>query len=96
MFPKIVLALLDDIQQTSYLGAVPIAWETIGTGIVIFYAPTHEAALYAAQVFFWSSVAVTLLVTCGGIYAIYHRQGEHTLDEVTGALYVSLGSDNSS
>ncbi|KAK5943377.1 Plasma membrane sulfite pump involved in sulfite metabolism [Knufia obscura] len=84
MFPKVALAMLDDLQQTCYLGAVPIAWETIGTGLVIFYS-SHEPAVYVAQIFFWIAVVMTLLVTCGGVYALYQRQGQHKLDEVNGA-----------
>lgn len=79
--------MLDDLQQTCYLGAVPIAWETIGTGLVIFYS-SHGPAVYVAQVFFWVAVIMTLLVTCGGVYAMYRRQGQHRLEEVNGAWYV--------
>jgi len=87
MFPKVALSVLNDFQQTSYLGAAPIAWETIGTGLVIFYS-SHESAAYVAQVFFWIAVVFTLLVTCGGICAMYLKQKNHSLNEVTGAWYV--------
>ena len=87
MYPRITAATLNDLQQTCYLGTVPIAWETIGTGLVIFYSH-HEAAVYVAQVFFWIAVVMALLVTCGGVYALYRRQRQHSLDEVTGAWYV--------
>ena len=89
MFPKVAAAMLNDLQQTCYLGTVPIAWETVGTGLVVFYSD-NEPAMFVAEVFFWIAVAMTVLVTCGGVYALYRRQGQHNLDEVTGAWYVTL------
>lgn len=84
IFPKVAFAVLSDIQQTCYLGAIPTAWETIGTGLVIFY-PNNQSAVIVAEVFFWIAVAMTLLVSCGGMYALYKWQGQHKLSEVTGA-----------
>lgn len=84
LFPNTALAIFKDFQQTSFLGAVPIAWETIGTGIVVFYSNVKGADI-VAQVFFWVAAVLSLLVTCGSIYAMYHKQGGHKINEVTGA-----------
>lgn len=84
VYPKVAAAILDSFQSTSYLGAVPIAWETIGTGLVIFYS-SHDPAVWVAQVFFWIAVVMTVLVTCGGVFVMYHRQGQTSLQDVTGA-----------
>jgi len=89
MFPKVALGVLDDLQQTCYLGTVAIAWETVGTGVVVFYANIGPAVV-VAQVFYWISVLMTMMVTFGGVYTLYRRQGKHSLDEVNGALYVIL------
>lgn len=87
MFPKIALGVLNDLQQTCYLGTVAIGWETVGTGVVVFYSD-NEPAVYVAQVFFWIAVVMTMFVSFGGVYALYRHQGQHSLDEVTGAWYV--------
>lgn len=63
-----------------------MAWDTIGVGVVIFYVKSHQSASDIAQVFFWIGVTMTLLVSCGGIWVIYTRQGQQKLDSVTGAL----------
>lgn len=89
MFPKVALGVLDDLQQTCYLGTVAIAWETVGTGVVVFYSNIGSAVV-VAQVFYWISVLMTMMVTVGGVYTLYRRQGKHSLDEVNGALYVIL------
>ena len=87
MFPRVTIAMLDDLQQTCYLGAVPISFETVGTGLVIFYSG-HKSADYVAQVFFWIAVLMTLVVTTGGVYSMYRRQGRHTMNDVTGAWFL--------
>ncbi|KAK5104743.1 Plasma membrane sulfite pump involved in sulfite metabolism [Lithohypha guttulata] len=87
MFTSATKTTFQDVQQTCYFGAVAIAWETIGTGIVIFYS-SHRSAAYVAEAFFWVAVAMSLAVTCGGVYAIYRRQGQHDLSEVTGAWFL--------
>lgn len=87
MFPKALKSTLQDVQQTCYWGTMVVAWETIGTGIVIFYS-SHKSAAYVAEVFFWIAVAMALLVACGGIYAVYQHQGQHTLDDVNGAWFL--------
>lgn len=84
LFPKAALSIFHDFQQTSFLGTVPIAWETIGTGVVVFYGSVKGAAV-VAEVFFWIAVVLSFLVTCGSIYAMYHKQGGHKMNEVTGA-----------
>lgn len=88
MFPAALTATLRDVQETCYWGAVVIAWETIGTGLVIFYASSHKSAAYVAEVFFWIAVMMALLVTCGGIYSVYQRQGKHELGEVNGSWFL--------
>lgn len=83
-FPKVALGVINDFNQTCFLGTIPAAWQTIATGIVVFYKH-HNAALYVAEAFYWISVGLTLLVTCGGVYAMYKRQGERKLSDINGA-----------
>lgn len=83
LHPKVALSVLSDVNQTSYLGAIPISIDTLGVGIVLYYHE-HSSGIYVAEVFYWISVTVTTLVGCGGVFAIYNRQGHHQLSEVTG------------
>ena len=63
-YPKLSKKTLQDFYQSSYLGAIPIALDTITVGITIYYHD-REAAVWAALGLFWVAVAMCLIV--GGI-----------------------------
>ncbi|KAK5344755.1 Plasma membrane sulfite pump involved in sulfite metabolism, partial [Exophiala xenobiotica] len=43
IYPRVARTVVDDFSQTSYLGAVAVAFETIILGIVSFYSGHHAA-----------------------------------------------------
>jgi|ERR1700728_3304340 tellurite resistance protein TehA-like permease len=83
LYPKVAINLISDFLQTSYLGAIPIAFDTIIVGIVIFYGH-HQAAAWSAFSLFWVSTFLTTGVVFGSIFVMHHHQGEHELGDVTG------------
>lgn len=90
MFPAIAKNVLDDFSQTSYLGAVVVAWETIVLGVVQFYS-NRQSGVYAAEAMFWIAVAGSLCVAFGGIYFMSSgRQKPHTLDQVNGVWFLTF------
>jgi tellurite resistance protein TehA-like permease len=89
MFPVIAKNVIDDFAQTSYLGAIVVAWETIVLGVIQFYAD-HDAGAYAAEAMFWIAAVASALVAIGGIYFMYSRQRAHTLEQVNGAWFLTF------
>lgn len=83
LYPKIAINVLADFSQTSFLGAIPIGFDTIIAGITIFYKD-DPAAVWAAFGLYWASVALTVAVVFGSVFVTYHHQGEHELKDVTG------------
>ncbi|KAK5200655.1 Plasma membrane sulfite pump involved in sulfite metabolism, partial [Exophiala xenobiotica] len=70
IYPRVARTVVDDFSQTSYLGAVAVAFETIILGIVSFYSG-HHAAMYVAEVMYWVATALSLFVACGGLFFMY-------------------------
>ncbi|KAK5188675.1 hypothetical protein LTR92_011313 [Exophiala xenobiotica] len=70
IYPRVARTVVDDFSQTSYLGAVAVAFETIILGIVSFYSG-HHAAMYVAEVMYWVAAALSLFVACGGVFFMY-------------------------
>lgn len=90
MFPAIAKNVLDDFSQTSYLGAIVVAWETIVLGVVQFYSD-RQSGVYASEAMFWIAVAGSAFVAFGGIYFMSSgRQKAHTLDQVNGAWFLTF------
>jgi tellurite resistance protein TehA-like permease len=83
LYPKVAINIIHDFTQTSFLGAIPIALDTIILGIAIFYSQ-HSAAVWTALGFFWASVFLTLVGVFGSVFVVYSRQGEVELSDVTG------------
>jgi hypothetical protein len=83
LYPKIAVNIMHDFTQTSYLGAIPVALDTIITSIVTFYSH-HSAAVWTALGFYWVSVFLTLVVAFGSVFMMHSRQGEVQLSDVTG------------
>jgi len=83
LYPKVALNVMRDFTQTSFLGAIPVALDTIIIGIMAFYG-AHPAAVWTALGFYWVSVFLTLVVVFGSVFVVYSRQGEVELSNVTG------------
>jgi len=83
LYPKVAVNVMHDFTQTSFLGAIPVALDTIIVGILIFYS-RHSAAVWTAFGFYWVSVFMALVVIFGGVFVVYGRQGEVQLSNVTG------------
>jgi tellurite resistance protein TehA-like permease len=83
IYPKVAVNIVHDFTQTSFLGAIPVALDTIITGIVIFYGH-HSAAVWTALGFYWVSVFLSLVVVFGSVFVVYSRQSEVQLSNVTG------------
>jgi len=92
LYPKVAINIMDDFTQTSFLGAIPVALDTIIAGIIVFYS-RHSAAVWTALGFYWVSVFLALVVIFGGVFVVYSRQGEVQLSKVTGVLVVALSSE---
>jgi len=69
--------------QGSYLGAVPIALDTIITGISLFYSK-HQAARWASFALWWISLVMTLLTSFGLLILQMSKQKHHSLEDVAG------------
>ncbi len=82
-YPKVAIHVLADFSQTSFLGTIPIAFDTIIVGIQIFYYH-HPAAIWSAFGLYWASVFLTMCVVCGSVFAVYHHQEDIELTDVTG------------
>ncbi|KEF55896.1 uncharacterized protein A1O9_07476 [Exophiala aquamarina CBS 119918] len=89
MFPVIAKNVVDDFSQTSYLGAIVVAWETIVLGVVQFYS-SRSSGVYAAEAMFWIAVVGSAFVAFGGIYFMYGRQKAHSLDQVNGSWFLTF------
>ena len=87
LYPKVAINLISDFSQTSYLGAIPIAFDTIIVGIVIFYGH-RQAAIWSAFSLFWVSTFLTTGVVFGSVFVMHHHQGEHELGDITGVYVV--------
>ncbi|KAK5065343.1 hypothetical protein LTR84_001181 [Exophiala bonariae] len=89
MFPAIAKNIIDDFSQTSYLGAIVVAWETIVLGVAQFYS-SRTAGIYAAEAMFWIAVVGSSFVAFGGIYFMYTRQKAHSLEQVNGVWFLTF------
>jgi tellurite resistance protein TehA-like permease len=89
VFPAISKNVIEDFSQTSYLGAIVVAWETIVLGVVQFYSG-HSSGVYAAEAMFWIAVVGSAFVAFGGIYFMYSRQKAHSLDQVNGVWFLTF------
>ncbi|KPI43144.1 Molybdopterin molybdenumtransferase [Cyphellophora attinorum] len=87
--PHALDEIFDDFSETSYMGAIVIAWETIILGIITFYAD-RESAVYVAQAMYWISVVASVLVSFGGIFFMYYRQKEHKMADINGSWFLSF------
>jgi tellurite resistance protein TehA-like permease len=83
LYPKVAINIMHDFTQTSFLGTIPVALDTIIVGIIIFYG-RHSAAVWTAVGFYWVSVFLTLVVVFGSVFVVCSRQGEVQLSNVTG------------
>ena len=83
LYPKVAINVMYDFTQTSFLGAIPVALDTIIVGIVIFHS-YYIAAVWTALGFYWVSVFLTLAVAFGSVFGVYSGQGEVQLSNVTG------------
>ena len=84
IYPNVANTVFADFTQTSYLGAIPVAFDTIIVGIVIFYSH-HENAVWAAFGLFWVAILLTSIVVFSSVFAVYHNQEDVKLSDVTGA-----------
>ncbi|KAK5220340.1 Plasma membrane sulfite pump involved in sulfite metabolism [Exophiala xenobiotica] len=89
MYPQVAKGVVDDFSQTSYLGAVAVAFETIILGIVSFYSH-HQAAMYVAEVMYWIAAAMSLFVAFGGVFFMYRRQQQHSFSDINGAWFLTF------
>ncbi|KAJ9493363.1 Plasma membrane sulfite pump involved in sulfite metabolism [Exophiala xenobiotica] len=89
MYPQVAKGVVDDSSQTSYLGAVAVAFETIILGIVSFYSH-HQAAMYVAEVMYWIAAAMSLFVAFGGVFFMYRRQQQHSFSDINGAWFLTF------
>lgn len=90
MYPTIAKNIIDDFTQTSYLGAIVVAFETIILGIISFYSYRQSGGVYAAEVLFWIASAGSSFVAFGGIWFMYSRQKRHSMDDVTGVWFLTF------
>lgn len=89
LYPRVSKTVFDDFSQTSYLGAIAVAFETIVLGLLTFYSH-HPAAYYAVEAMFWIAVVMSALVAFGGIFLMYSHQQRHSLSDVTGVWFLSF------
>lgn len=89
MYPHVAKNVLDDFSQTSYLGAVAVAFETIILGIVSFYSH-HLGAMYVAEALFWIAATMSAFVAFGGVFYMYQRQRQHALTDVNGVWFLTF------
>lgn len=89
MFPTTAKNIIDDFSQTSYLGAIVVAFETIALGAIQFYSD-RQSGVYAAEAMFWIAVAGSSFVAFGGIFFMYSQQKSHSLDDVTGVWFLTF------
>jgi len=89
LYPKVAINIINDFTQTSFMGAIPVAFDTIVVGIVIFYEH-HHVAIWSAFGLYWAAVLMTLCVVFGSVFAMYHHQGEHELGDVTGVWLLTF------
>jgi tellurite resistance protein TehA-like permease len=89
MHPQALSEIFDDFSETSYMGAIVIAWETIILGIVTFYAD-RGSAIYVAQAMYWIAVCASCFVAFIGIFFMYFRQKEHTMADINGSWFLSF------
>ncbi len=82
LYPKLSKATLEDISQTSYLGAIPITIDTIIVGMTLFYSE-RTAAIWAAYGLFWVATAMSVWLGCAIVF-IACDQKPHDLEDVTG------------
>lgn len=82
-YPKVANTVFADFTQTSYLGAIPVAFDTIIVGIIIFYSH-HENAVWAAFGLFWVAILLTSIVVFSSVFVVYHHQKDVKLSDVTG------------
>jgi tellurite resistance protein TehA-like permease len=81
--------ILDDFSETSYMGSIVIAWQTIVLGIITYYAD-RGSAVYVAQAMYWISVVASFCVSFLGIFFMYYRQKEHKIADINGSWFLSF------
>lgn len=82
-FPSLFKATLEDFSQSNYLGAIPIAFDTIISGLVIFYS-ADRTAVWVAYGFWWVAVGMTLSVGVVAVFWMFVKQPQHKLEAITG------------
>lgn len=82
-YPYLIKATFEDFSQSNYLGAIPMGFDTIITGIVLYYHHV-DSAVWVAYAFFWISTAMTLVVSLAAVFIMFHKQPPHKLEAVTG------------
>ncbi|TKA40487.1 hypothetical protein B0A49_13802, partial [Cryomyces minteri] len=81
--PELLKKNLMEFPACSYLGAIPIALDTIIVGIVSFY-DYRTSARWVAFAFYWVAVALTLLVSFGLLTLQTLSQKQHSISDVAG------------
>lgn len=89
LYPHVAKNVLADFSQTSYLGAIVVAFETIILGIVSFYSH-HQSAMYVAEVMFWIAAIMSGFVALGGLFIMYERQPQHSFNDLNGAWFLTF------
>jgi len=89
MYPEVAKTVIEDVSQTSYLGAVAVAFETIILGILSFYS-NHQVAVYFAEAMYWIATVLGIFVACGGVFFMSQRQKPHSFPDVTGAWFLTF------
>ncbi|KAI1609578.1 voltage-dependent anion channel-domain-containing protein [Exophiala viscosa] len=89
LYPHVAKNVLQDFSQTSNLGAIAVAFETIILGIVSCYSH-HASAMYVAEAMFWIAAAMSCFVAFGGLFIMYERQPQHSFKDLNGAWFLTF------
>ncbi|KAF2147092.1 uncharacterized protein K452DRAFT_354559 [Aplosporella prunicola CBS 121167] len=81
--PILMKKTVMEFPTCSYLGAIPIALDTIITGISSFYN-YRDSGRWTAYGLWWFNVALTLLVCVGLLIVQMTKQEEHAMSDVAG------------
>lgn len=82
-YPSLIKITLEDFSQSNYLGAIPIAFDTLIVGIATFYSD-RPGAMRVGYAFWWINAFVTIAVSMGAVFIMFVKQPQHKLDDVTG------------
>ncbi|KAF2101568.1 hypothetical protein NA57DRAFT_73007 [Rhizodiscina lignyota] len=63
-YPKLMYKSISEFPTCSFLGAIPIAFDTIVEGVISYYGK-HDSGKWAAFALFWVAVAMTITVSFG-------------------------------